>query len=538
MSPREEGLRAAAGAGGGCARAGVVAAGHCLYPSGMKTPTDLPGGSDLFGATFACTCGRTHTIEPREVHYGDDALERLPEICARAAGTAGRAPTTATAAPPAGPAGHPLPSRARGSEGAPRRVVVLEDVRTREVAGREAARVLAAARWQVRETIVPDPPGPHGDKPAPRHARDRASQPASRSGTTLPVSSPVCDDVTKAALEGEIEGAALVVAVGSGVINDLGKWLAFDAGIPYVSFATAVSMTGYASANVAPTVAGVKTLVRARPPAAVVASPRILCEAPYELTASGLGDALAKIVSSTDWYLNHRLFGDFYCQRAVGLIGDSEPLYMDQPERLVSRNPAAVGALFETMLLVGVSMTMAGTSSPASGGEHLVSHALDMMSSVDAVAHDLHGRQVGVGTVLAAAVYERVLALESPRFADPGDDVDGRFWGPLAGEVAEHYAEKRRRLGEAVAALSAPGAWNELRGRLASMVRPPSAVRECLCRGGAAQGAADIRCDRDRLLAAFRHAHEIRSRFTVLDLARLCGVLPGAYEEIVDRWAR
>ena len=44
--------------------------------------------------------------------------------------------------------------------------------------------------------------------------------------------------------------------------------------------------------------------------------------------------------------------------------------------------------------------------------------------------------------------------------------------------------------------------------------------------------------DRDRLLAAFRHAHEIRSRFTVLDLARLCGVLPGAYEEIVDRWAR
>ena len=53
---------------------------------------------------------------------------------------------------------------------------------------------------------------------------------------------------------------------------------------------------------------------------------------------------------------------------------------------------------------------------------------------------------------------------------------------------------------------------------------------------GAATRAADIRCDRPRLRAAFTHAHQMRERFIVLDLARLAGVLPAAYDEILDRW--
>jgi len=384
------------------------------------------------------------------------------------------------------------------------------DARTREVAGREAAEILRRGGWQVDERIVADP---------------------------HPGASPVCDDVTMAALDAEIGEADLFVAVGSGVLNDLAKWLAFDRDVPYVVFATAASMTGYTSANVAPAVAGVKTLVRAAPPAAVLSSLPVLCGAPYELTASGFGDAVAKIVSSADWRLNAILFGDFYCPQAVALVTDVEPLYLDRPEAVRSRDRAAVAALFEALNLTGVSMTMAGTSSPASGGEHLVSHALDMMSSLDGRAHDLHGRQVGVGTVLAAAVYERVLTLDSPDFAVPSGGVDRAFWGRLADEVAGHYAEKRPRMESAVEQLSRGGAWDRLRAELASMVRSPGAVRDCLTRAGAAVTAADIGCDRARLLAALDHAHEMRSRFTVLDLARLVGVMPSAAGAIVDAWA-
>ena len=390
-------------------------------------------------------------------------------------------------------------------------VVVFDDVRTREVAGRAATDSLAGAGWQTREIVVPDPSPGHG---------------------------PVCDDVTNDWLVGQLGGADLLVAVGSGVINDLGKWSALEAGLPYICFATAVSMTGYASANVAPTVAGVKCLVDARPPVAIVADPRILREAPYEMTTAGLGDAVAKTVSSADWLLNHRLFGDFYCPRAVELIGEVEPLYWKASERIVDRDAEPIAALFQAMLLTGVSMTMAGTSSPASGGEHLVSHALDMMSTLDGAGHDLHGRQVGVGTVLAAAVYERVLALERPEWRyDADETIDRPFWGSVADEVAAQFARKRPRLSQAAARLSEPGVWPALRDELAAMVRPASAIRDVLACAGAATTASDLGCEGDRLLAAFCHGRQMRSRFTVLDLAHLCGVLPGAYEAIVDRWA-
>jgi len=433
---------------------------------------------DLFGKTFECTCGKTHVIEPSQVVYSPDATDRLGEACARAA--------------------------------AGRRAAVLMDVRTREVAGSAGSRSLAAAGWEVTELLLSDSPAGGW---------------------------PVCDDVTQQALARRLGRPDLIVPVGSGVISDMGKWLALERGLPYVSFATAASMNGYASANIAPTIRGVKSLVYARPPVAVLSSPTVLRDAPYEMTAAGLGDVLAKSVSAADWYLNRLLFGDFYCERAVGLIADIEPMYLDHPERLPERSDEAVEALFYALLLTGVAMTMADTSAPSSGGEHLISHSLDMMSSVDGADHDLHGRQVGVGTILASELYRRVLATESPRLTEPVGEVDRPFWGPLAGVVAEQYAQKLDRLAQAREKLSRPGAWDRLREALSPRVRPPQTVRECLRRAGGAFRAEQLGCGRDRLLAALLHAHEIRSRFTVLDLARLVGVMPAAADEIVQQWA-
>ncbi len=75
------------------------------------------------------------------------------------------------------------------------------------------------------------------------------------------------------------------------------------------------------------------------------------------------------------------------------------------------------------------------------------------------------------------------------------------------------------------------------RQTLAPMVRPPEAVRDCLLAGGGAVRAEDIGCRRERLVEALAQGHEIRARFTILDLARLAGILPGAAEEIVGSLA-
>ena len=437
---------------------------------------DNPRG--IFGQSFACPCGRSHSVQPNEVLYAPRAVAHLPEVCGRYA--------------------------------AGRRCAVLMDTRTRDVAGRSAADALTRAGWDVRPLLVEDPPDGQG---------------------------PVCDDVTRAALTRRLGEVDLIVPVGSGVLNDLGKWLAFDAGVGFVTFATAASMNGYTSANVAPTVAGVKTLVRARPPQAVLSDPAVLADAPYELTAAGLGDVLAKSVSSADWLLNHRLFGDYYCRRSVGLIAEIEPAYLDRPADLKRRDPAAIEALFDALLLTGVAMTLAETSAPASGGEHLIGHSLDMMSSLDGHRHDLHGRQVGVGTILTAELYRRALATESPDLVDAPGQIDRAFWGRLADVIAAQYAEKAPRLKAAKEKLALPDTWDALRQELSRTLRPPEAIHDCLAAAGAATTAEDIGCDPRRLLAAFLHAHEIRPRFTVLDLARLLGLLPEAAEEIVQTWA-
>jgi glycerol-1-phosphate dehydrogenase [NAD(P)+] len=390
-----------------------------------------------------------------------------------------------------------------------RSVTVLFDHRTRQAAGSDCLRALEAAGAVPHEMLVPD--GSHG-------------------------TSPVCDDLTKDALAVRIAGADACLAVGSGVITDLTKWLAAFAGLPFAVFATAASMNGYTSANVAPTIRGLKSLVRAKAPVAVATDPAVLAGAPYELTAAGLGDVIAKPVSTADWLMNHTLFAEPYSPSIASIIDSIEPSYLHQPQALLARAPNAIRGLFEALLLSGCAMTLQGSSLPASGGEHLVSHTLDMLSSVHRDGHDLHGRQVGVATIFVAALYERILLLQTPHFRPDAMPFEPEVWGPLAASVREHFGAKQQAMRAACEALSRPGQWQELRATLQPKLRTPDTIKTCLRKAGAAHGLHDIGCSRSRFLDAVRHCASMRGRFTSIDLAWATGVLPGEAEAIVDAW--
>jgi glycerol-1-phosphate dehydrogenase [NAD(P)+] len=182
-------------------------------------------------------------------------------------------------------------------------------------------------------------------------------------------------------------------------------------------------------------------------------------------------------------------------------------------------------------------MSMAGTSSPASGGEHLVSHTLDMMSMLDGVPHDLHGRQVGVATILGAAIYQELMALETPVFRDSSTPTAAAFWGRFAAAVEPYHARKRAKTAEAAAILRRdPARWDTIRQRLGPGLRSPQKIKDVLRRAGAAHRLDDIGVTRERFLNAFTHAHEFRDRITILDLARIAGLMPGRAAELVDKW--
>jgi glycerol-1-phosphate dehydrogenase [NAD(P)+] len=393
-----------------------------------------------------------------------------------------------------------------------RRVAIVADARTWDVCGRAVHAVLKGPGFEAESIIVDD---------------------TNQGG-------PVCDDVAVEKLIERLRATRpeMVIAVGSGTVNDLCKWASFELDLPYVVVATAASMNGYAAANVAPQIAGVKVLVRARPPLAVVAEPRVIKNAPFAMTAAGFGDTVARCQSTTDWIANHLLLEEYYCPFCAGIVGTLEPLYLERPEDLVLRKSTAIGGLFEALFWSGVAMTLVGTSAPASGGEHLLSHTLDMTAHARGHGHDLHGRQVGVGTIVSAALYERILEIESPQPVSLPEKVDEGFWArsEIIRAVTEQYQAKADIVRRVRQQIGSGGLWDTLRSRLAETVKAPGVVRDWLNRAGGATSAADVDCSREHLKAAMLHMHEIRRRFTVVDLAWMTGVFPAAADEIIDRW--
>lgn len=390
-----------------------------------------------------------------------------------------------------------------------RHVLCLSDRRTRAAAFAPLGQALAAAGFTVAEHVLAD--GPDG-------------------------ASPVCDDVTKDALRPLLPAADLYVAVGSGVVNDLTKWLGAENGVPYAVWATAASMNGYTAANVAPAIKGVKSLFRAKAPLAVAADPAVVEGAPFALTSSGLGDVIAKPVSTADWRMNHLLFGEAWSDAVAGIIDQVEPAYVGNPDGIARREPAAVKGLFDALVYSGCAMTLQGSSLPASGGEHLVSHTLDMLAHVDHVPHDLHGRQVGCGTIFAAALYQRVMALDRPVFRAVDVPYDAALWGPIAGAVAAERTKKQAAMEAAARALNEPGRWEAVRAALQPLLRQPAAIKQVLARAGAAHRFSDLGIGRDRFRTALLHGASIRGRFTSLDLAWAAGVLPAAADEITEEF--
>jgi len=199
-----------------------------------------------------------------------------------------------------------------------------------------------------------------------------------------------------------------IIGVGSGVINDTCKILSNISGKPYIIVATAPSMDGYASLTSSVTRDGLKISLPSRAADIILGDTDILCQAPAKLMKSGLGDMLAKYVSITEWRISHLINGEYYCETIADLIRQALKRCTDNADGLLARDPAAVEAVFEGLVIGGVAMNYAGVSRPASGGEHYLSHVWDMRAAEFGTPMDLHGIQCAIGTLISAKLYDKV----------------------------------------------------------------------------------------------------------------------------------
>ena len=200
----------------------------------------------------------------------------------------------------------------------------------------------------------------------------------------------------------------LIIGVGSGVINDIGKILSNVSGRKYIIVGTAPSMDGYASATSSMSMDGLKISLNSRCADVIFGDIDILKNAPLHMLKSGLGDMLAKFVSIAEWRIGNLVTGEYYCERVAQLIRDALKKCVDNADGLLKRDEAAVQAVFEGLVIGGVAMAYAGVSRPASGVEHYFSHVWDMRGLEFGTQVDLHGIQCAMGTMKAVELYEAV----------------------------------------------------------------------------------------------------------------------------------
>ncbi len=207
----------------------------------------------------------------------------------------------------------------------------------------------------------------------------------------------------------------LVVAAGSGVINDIGKCVAAMAKLPYIIVGTAPSMDGYASATSSMTRDGLKISLNTKGADVIIGDTDILRQAPLKMMKAGLGDMLAKYVSICEWRISQLINGEYYCEELARLVRDALKQCVEQADGLLRREERAVQAVFEGLIISGVAMNYAGVSRPASGLEHYISHCLDMRFVEFGTPMDLHGIQCAIGTRIALGLYEKLKAVTPDR---------------------------------------------------------------------------------------------------------------------------
>lgn len=237
----------------------------------------------------------------------------------------------------------------------------------------------------------------------------------------------------------KLDGAELIVGIGSGVIQDLCKYVAYFNHLPYYIVATAPSMDGYASTGAAMILNGMKVTVPAKTPEVIVADTVVLKDAPMNMIQAGYGDIVGKFSALNDWRLSQIVNGEYFCQEIHDLTFSMIHKTLALAEGLVRREEESVKVLMEALVVAGIAMSFTGSSRPASGSEHHLSHYFEITGIVRSKEYFPHGIDVAYSTVITAKLREKLLAATWPEkqyrpTTETYTAQVARIYGPVAEE--------------------------------------------------------------------------------------------------------
>ena len=407
-----------------------------------------------------CPCGHEHRISVRDILIEPGAIRRLPALLLEV--------------------GYAQP-------------VILCDENTFEAAGRAVRELLPESGLVVLS-------------PENLHANER--------GVAM----------AEEGLAGLQNAPDVLLAVGSGTVHDITRFLAHRKALPFVSVPTAASVDGFVSTVAAMTWNGCKKTFPAVAPVLVVADSDIFSRAPHRLNASGFSDLLGKYTALADWKIAHAVTGEYLCERVCELEYDALRIVCGRLDEIREGGREACEQLMYALLLSGLAMQMVGNSRPASGAEHHMSHLWEM-EVINGRVDYYHGEKVSVGLVLASGIYHRAaeeirrgaftlrdrqdveMQLLESSFTDKAmlaEILDENEPNPLAGVTAEAVRAAIPAILRAVEEIPAP-----------------QELSDMLARAGAVKSLADIGLPDAMQAPTARLSPYVRARLTFMRLLKL-----------------
>ncbi len=216
--------------------------------------------------------------------------------------------------------------------------------------------------------------------------------------------------------------ADLIIGIGSGVINDICKYVSFKLHFPYFIVATAPSMDGYASDGAALILNDMKITLSSHVPLAIIGDVNYLKTAPIEMIQSGYGDIIGKYSALNDWKLSHVINNEYLCEYVYDLTFDMVKKTEEITDEVLSRSDKSIKVLMEALVVVGIAMSYVKNSRPASGSEHHLSHFFEIVGILNKEPYFNHGVDVVYSTVITQMLREEILRLDEFKQASVFDE--------------------------------------------------------------------------------------------------------------------
>lgn len=329
------------------------------------------------------------------------------------------------------------------------------------------------------------------------------------------------------------------LSVGSGTLTDITRFISDKMQRPFFSLPTAPSVDGFSSPVAAMVLNGIKTTIPAHPPLAIFADPQRLAQAPQPMIAAGFGDLIGKVTALADWRLGYLIWNEKYDERIANREHKILEKCVGLAAQIGQRDPQGIAELMNALIASGNCMADFGSSQPASGSEHHLSHYLELKHLREEQPPILHGAKVGLNTFEIARLYEKLRHLNQSEAAK----LLHASPLPLRASEEQRIREIYPQTAESILASQRPFLelsnetfsqlkhrilihWDEIQ-KIAAGVPSKYELTTLLRSAGCAINPEEVGLTSSEVKEALCNAHYLRPRFTVCKLMKI--LYPGSF---------